>query len=891
MASTIFNGNAIKLLKNILRFQDGTDLSATDAANLSGTTGNLQDQIDDVVADVAAIPDPISYQGTWNASTNTPTLANTDTGVTGYLYQVNVAGSVNFGAGAISFEIGDKVVNNGSVWEKWDMTDSVTSVNGQTGVVVVTKSDVGLSNVDNTSDATKNAATATLTNKTLTAPVINSPTGIVKADVGLSNVDNTSDATKNAASVTLTNKTIDADQNTITNIENADIKASAAITYSKLNLASSIVNADVSNSAAIALDKLAAQTASRAAAFDASGFLVPATTTAAELDFVAGSRSALQTQIDGQATNNARNLNWITNYGAEVNSTGYNAYADTAQSTPVDGTGGSPNVTISRSTTTPLDGAADLNFVKDAANRQGQGFSYDFTIDRAYQGAIQQISFNYEVVSGTYASGDLTVWVYDVTNAALLSQPSGNSIISTSVPSQQGQCTFQTAINSTSYRLIFHVASTSASAYTLAFDNISVGPQVNANGGVDTDWVDFSGTPTTQGFGSPTFSTVRWRREGPDLLYQVRFTPGTVAASEAQFGLPAGLSVATGPNANSQLVGECFQNSASAGNPISVLATPGDTFVNFGNASAASATKVTPGNGDTSFVSSVACSFEARIPIAGWSPNTVLSTSANTRAVVFTGTQSSEAITGSATNITFTSTKDTAAGWSTNIYTVRVPGDYFVGAAGTMSSNSGLAAYRNGSLYSYIASIQATPNSGGGGTLVRDCAVGETLSIRGVQTNTFSAGTVSIFLLQSPQQIAASEDINARYFASATSISSSLATIVWTTRDFDSHNALSSGVYTVPAPGKYQVNVSLAVSGTFVLNNTSILQIQRNGTAVVDATRYIAAAITNEHIQISDIISCAANDTIRVQYSTQGTAPSIVSSNTKNFISIARVGN
>jgi len=70
----------------------------------------------------------------------------------------------------------------------------------------VSKTDVGLSNVDNTSDATKNAASVTLTNKTLTSPVINTPTGIVKGDVGLGNVDNTSDATKNAASVTLTNK-------------------------------------------------------------------------------------------------------------------------------------------------------------------------------------------------------------------------------------------------------------------------------------------------------------------------------------------------------------------------------------------------------------------------------------------------------------------------------------------------------------------------------------------------------------------------------------------------------------------------------------------------------------------------------------------------------------
>ncbi len=55
------------------------------------------------------------------------------------------------------------------------------------------------------------------------APVtsVASKTGVVtliKDDVGLDNVDNTSDATKNAATATLTNKTIDADNNTITNV-------------------------------------------------------------------------------------------------------------------------------------------------------------------------------------------------------------------------------------------------------------------------------------------------------------------------------------------------------------------------------------------------------------------------------------------------------------------------------------------------------------------------------------------------------------------------------------------------------------------------------------------------------------------------------------------------
>ena len=52
------------------------------------------------------------------------------------------------------------------------------------------------------------ALTETLTNKTLTSPVINTPTGIVKADVGLGNVDNTSNVTERAATATLTNKTL-----------------------------------------------------------------------------------------------------------------------------------------------------------------------------------------------------------------------------------------------------------------------------------------------------------------------------------------------------------------------------------------------------------------------------------------------------------------------------------------------------------------------------------------------------------------------------------------------------------------------------------------------------------------------------------------------------------
>lgn len=126
---------------------------------------STKESLQELETAIETLPDPIVYQGTWDGSTNTPTLSNSDTGVTGYLYQVNVAGSVDFGAGSISFEIGDKVVNNGTIWEKWDLTDSVNSVNGQTGIVVLDTDDIneGLTNLYFTDERAQDAVGTILT--------------------------------------------------------------------------------------------------------------------------------------------------------------------------------------------------------------------------------------------------------------------------------------------------------------------------------------------------------------------------------------------------------------------------------------------------------------------------------------------------------------------------------------------------------------------------------------------------------------------------------------------------------------------------------------------------------------------------------------------------------
>ena len=92
--------------------------------------------------DVQYLPDSfvgaVVYQGTWNAGTNTPTLPTPDPNNKGYYYVVSDPGTYL----GVTYGIGDWVISNGTDWEKVDNSQSVTSVNGQQGVVVLTTSDI-----------------------------------------------------------------------------------------------------------------------------------------------------------------------------------------------------------------------------------------------------------------------------------------------------------------------------------------------------------------------------------------------------------------------------------------------------------------------------------------------------------------------------------------------------------------------------------------------------------------------------------------------------------------------------------------------------------------------------------------------------------------------------
>jgi hypothetical protein len=146
-----------------------------------------------------------SYQGTWNASTNSPTLTSS-VGTLGFYYVVSTAGSTNLN-GITTWAIGDWAVYNGSAWQKVAASGSsafsTLTVTGLTGYMyangasAVTASttipNAGLTNSSVTIGSTSVAlgATAatvaglTLTSPTLTAPALGTPTALVLTNATL----------------------------------------------------------------------------------------------------------------------------------------------------------------------------------------------------------------------------------------------------------------------------------------------------------------------------------------------------------------------------------------------------------------------------------------------------------------------------------------------------------------------------------------------------------------------------------------------------------------------------------------------------------------------------------------------------------------------------------
>ena len=136
----------------IITLDDGREINAGEVVPLDiaerikvitnggGTSQYVLDTLASLQSQISAITGGLTYKGTWNASTNTPTLTSS-TGTTNWYYVVSVSGSTNLN-GITDWVAGDWAIYNGSAWQKIDQTNLVTSVNGQTGAVSLTYTNV-----------------------------------------------------------------------------------------------------------------------------------------------------------------------------------------------------------------------------------------------------------------------------------------------------------------------------------------------------------------------------------------------------------------------------------------------------------------------------------------------------------------------------------------------------------------------------------------------------------------------------------------------------------------------------------------------------------------------------------------------------------------------------
>ncbi len=337
----------------------------------------------------------------------------------------------------------------------------------------------------------------------------------------------------------------------------------------------------------------------------------------------------------------AKNYASLLYAGTTVN--GINTYDDTAAATPVDGTGGTATgLTTTLNTSTPLRGTSNIRLSKDASNRQGKGWSWDFTLDRAdYEGGKPvTVQFRVKTSSG-YVANDVRMFVYDKDGTTLLNVAAllADGSISKSDSTSLYTGTFYPLAADSDYRLVFHVASTTAAAWDMDITDLFVGPGSVTPAGIITDWVVYtmtigaSTTPPTKS-ASPTYDKAEWRRVGDsmEVRYHYRHTvAGSAGNGTYKFPLPSGYVIDTNKvapnNDNLGAIGYCGVVDSTAGSLIGMAVYYDTTNISL---TAVNSTAITNVIGSGTYgalnLATVSINFTATLPIVGWTSGALLST-------------------------------------------------------------------------------------------------------------------------------------------------------------------------------------------------------------------------------------------------------------------------
>lgn len=613
-------------------------------------------------------------------------------------------------------------------------------------------------------------------------------------------------------------------------------------------------------------------------------------------------------------------INYIDNPDAETDTSGWATFADGASL--VDGTGGAPTATFARSTTSPLRSTASFLFTPGNA---GDGASNDFTIADADKAKVLQISFEYQL-SGTITEGDYQVYIYDVTNAQLI-QPAPYKLSGTSGTNYNFKGTFQSASNSTSYRLILWQSV--ATSMTCKLDTVSVSPQVVSTGGIATDWVSY--TPTGGWTTNVTYSG-KWRRVADMMEVQARVTlSGAPDAAVLTISIPSGYTI----DATKLASGSVTDDDTRVGFG-STLDSGTARYLLFANViSSTSVRLLVSADGSGGYVNSnssishnLPFTYAAgdvvdvrfSVPISGWGTSQVLSSETDTRVVSSRLKAATTSIpnTDTYTIVGFTSSTFDKTGalttGSSAKFTAQHSGVLEVNgwiqwpSSGISGGITALAVFKNGAIYQELDVRQGalTGFTSMTGTTRVEVVAGDYIDLRVKQNGSGAVSLNNAYLeierASGPSQIAASESVLARYTTAAgQSIPNTAAnTIVdFGTKDYDSHSAVTTGAswkFTAPISGIYEINTANSyASAAWSAGNACYCNVFKGGVAyaTVDDPPIWASVTDVVRLQGTTKVRLLAGEYIdfRLAHNRSGGAATLSTTALSNYIEITRVGN
>lgn len=581
------------------------------------------------------------------------------------------------------------------------------------------------------------------------------------------------------------------------------------------------------------------------------------------------------------------------------------SYDDAPGEDPVDGTGAGATITCDRVEAADMLGSAHFRLSKDAADRQGEGCSLDFSIDTTYANSPEIFwrRFRFKT-SANYAEGDVTVHLYDRTNNQLVGIYSPDTNTGKMVLKGEGTAyyRYQTVSGVTDYRAIFHISTTSALAYDVDLDRIIDGPINITNAASQIDW-----TTGTCGSNWPGTVTCRYRQVGDTAFIEGRLILSGTPSGNLNIDIPSGLlmdgSKLDSDTSGAMITGKSSGFDGGSLKPFRTYYIDSNTIAfRAYNAAGTYATHadVVPTVPHV-WASGHAVYFKVDdVPIQGWSANTQFSQAFSNRNVeVEAKGNAGTAITANTTNIDWTETLDTSASWNGTAF---VPKEtnlfHFDGMIrSTASASLTIRSYVNGVGNKFCGILPTSSDK-----LKFNCSLylksGDSVTFRSTASFTLFSDSnqhyINIRKQGSNHSLMETPTVSVRYSTdSAQSIPNTTETIV-TFEDedvFNTHGICSGGTCTIPSNGFYHIKSNLWYTGGSV-TGCSLINFYKNGSTRITLGSFNCVTSGELSAVASDTHYFKAGETIDVRaFINVGSSLNLSTfqPGTRNYLTIKRI--